>query len=298
MEVMGERPAIDSRRYIVAFELRSKSDCPPDFELPACLAGFDTGLFLPRDDPDWFGRSSYPPRILLLKDGALYIVSHPSAGDALRRCAMDQITSVESGHMLLKGWLRFTGPDFDYTVRYNTRGFPSVFRFMRHFRDKLLRSAQPRGTSEVHFGAGLDIKFTNALAQELDSGEIVLMRVFQPPGEVRFRSWLLPRHRWIAGDLLALTARRLLWITDRDRKSYSRYGTIASYAPCDAVLSIGFTTNRGKDILQVGLNGGSAWQVPIASEGHLDCGRLAEDFAAALEIQKRRNEARRSEVRR
>jgi len=295
---MGERPAIDSRRYIVAFELHSKSDCPPDFELPASLYNFDTGLFLPRGDHDWFGRPLYPPRILLLKDGALHIASHPSAGEPLRRCALEQIASVESGHMLLNGWLRFTGPGFDYTVRYNTRGFPSVLRFMRRFREKLLRGGQPRETSEVHIRDNLDIKFGNALALELDAGEGVLMQVFQPPREVRSRNWLMPRRRSIGGDLLALTGKRLLWITDRSRGSYSRYGTIASYAPCDAVLSVGLTSNRGKDILQVGLNSGSAWQVPIASEGRLDCRRLAEDFAAALEIQKSRNEASRTEARR
>ncbi|MGB9459055.1 MAG: hypothetical protein WCB12_23635 [Bryobacteraceae bacterium] len=293
---MGERPATDSRRYIVAFELRSKADCPPDFELPPSLTAFDTGLFLPRDDPDWFGRSSYPPRIVLLNDGGLHIFSHPSAGEPPRQFAMEQIASVESGHMLLKGWLRFTGPDFDFTIRYNTRGFLPVFRFMRRFRDKLLHGAQPGGTPEVRFGGDLDNKFANALEQELDPGEVVLMRIFQPPREVRSRSWLLPRRQWIAGDLLALTARRLLWITDRERKSYSRYGTIASYAPCDALLSIGLTTARRKDILHVGLNTGSSWQVPMASEGRWDCRRLAEDFAAALEIQKRSNEAARTEV--
>jgi hypothetical protein len=104
-----EWPAIDSRHYILAFELRSAGDCPPDFKLPASLAGFDTGVFLPRDDPDWFGRSSYPPRLLLLKGRMLYIVAHPSARDAPALCEMGQISSVESGHMLLKGWLRFTG---------------------------------------------------------------------------------------------------------------------------------------------------------------------------------------------
>ena len=108
------------------------------------------------------------------------------------------------------------------------------------------------------------MKFANALALELDSGETVLMRAFQPPSEVVSRSWLLPRRHWIAGDLLALTSRRLLWITDRERGSYSRYGSIASYAPFDAVLGIGLTSGRGGDILQVDLNDGSAWQIPIA----------------------------------
>ncbi len=286
MKAMGERPATDSRRYIVAFELRSKNDCPPDFELPAHLAGFDAGLFLPRDDPDWFGRSSYPPRILLLKGGALDIVSHPSAGEPPCHWALERIASVESGHMLLKGWLRFSAAGFDFTVRYNTRGFRSVFRFMRRFREKLLRGGQPPGTSQVHIGAGLDIKFTNALEQEIDSGEIVLMQAFQAPGKTRCKGWLLPRRRWNAGDLLALTERRLLWITDRQRGSYSPYGSIARYAPCAAVVGVGLTSDRNGDVLQINLNDGSAWQIPIASESHLDCQQLAEDFAAALKIQK------------
>ena len=295
---MGDWPAIDSRDYIVAFELRSTDDCPPDFELPSSVAGFETGLFLPRGDRDWFGRPSYPPRILLLKGGALHIFSHPSTGEPPRQGAMDQIASVESGHMLLKGWLRFAGAGFDHTVRYNTRGFRSVFRFMRRFRDELLRSGLPLANSPVPFGEGLDVKFANALALELDSGESVLMRVFQPPAEIRSRNWLLPRHHWLAGDLLAVTSRRLLWITDRERGSHSRYGSIASYTPFDAVLGIDLRSGRSGHILQVGLNDGSSWQVPIPIDSPWDCRRIAEDFATAIEIQKRRNEVSRSEVRR
>jgi hypothetical protein len=295
---MLDLPAIDSRDYIVAFELRTMDDCPPDFELPSAVAGFETGLFLPRGDRDRFGRPLYPPRILLLKDRALHIFSHSSTGEPPSRGAMDQITSVESGHMLLKGWLRFAGAGFDRTVRYNTRGFRSVFRFMRRFRDELLRGVRPLTSLPVPFEEGLDMKFANALALELDFGETVLTRVFQPPREVRSRNWLLPRHHWIAGDLLALTSRRLLWITDRERESHSRYGSIASYAPFDAVLSIDLTLGRGGHILQVGMNAGPAWQVPIARDSPWNCQRIAEDFAAAIEFQKRRNETSRSEVHR
>jgi hypothetical protein len=135
------------------------------------------------------------------------------------------------------------------------------------------------------------------LALELDSGESVLMRVFQSPSEMISRDWLLPRHHWLAGDLLALTSRRLLWITDRERGLHSRYGTIASYAPFDAVLSIDLTAGRGGHILQVGLNAGSTWQIPIARDSPLDCRQVVKDFTAALELQKRRNETSRLEVR-
>jgi hypothetical protein len=48
----------------------------------------------------------------------------------------------------------------------------------------------------------------------------------------------------------------------------------------------------------VNLNGGSAWRIPITAESRWDCKRVAEEFAAALEIQKRRNEANWTEVRR
>jgi hypothetical protein len=173
--------------------------------------------------------------------------------------------------MLLKGWLRFTGSGFDHTVPYNTRGIRPVLRFMRCFRGGWLRRAGPHVTSRADAGAGLDIKFGNALTLELDSGETVLLQLFQPPREVR-------RHQWLAGDLLALTNRRLLWITDRERGFYWRYGSIATYAPFGAVTGIGLT---GGDILRVELNDGSAWQIPISPENR----RVAEEFAGALEIQ-------------
>jgi hypothetical protein len=283
---MREWPAIDSRQYIVALELRSIEDCPPDFATPPSLAGFHAGLFLPRDDPDWFGRSSYPPRILLLKGGVLHLVSHPSAGEPPCRWELERISSVESGHMLLKGWLRFAGSGFDCTVRYNTRGLPPVYRFMQAFRAKLLARTEPNGTSVVQFGAGLDIKFANALAAELDSAEAVLVQIFQPPREARSGRWLPARRRWIAADLLTLTDRRVLWITDRDRRSYSRFGSIACYAPLDAVASISVTSGRTGDMLQVDSKSGSVWRLPVASECHDDCQRIAHEFAAALEIQK------------
>ena len=124
---MRQWPPIDSRQYITAVELHSTLDCPPDFELPPPLATFDAGIFLPHDDPDWFGRSSYPPRIVLLKDNALHLISHPAARQPPTQWELDQISAVESGHLLLKGWLRFSGPGFDSTIRYNTRGFPPVY---------------------------------------------------------------------------------------------------------------------------------------------------------------------------
>jgi hypothetical protein len=249
------RPATDSRHYAIAFALRSAEDCPLDFELPESIA-FDSGILLPRGD-------SWPPRILLLAGGALTVVTHPSAGEPKRHWELGEIGAVESGHMLLKGWLRFAGRGFDNTIRYNTRGAPAVERFLRRFRAQFLPSAGLGDVPKVHCGAALDIKFANALEWELDAGESARAQFFQPAEH--------SKKKRLAGDLWTLTDRRLLWITDRDKGFRSRYGTIASYAPIAKVSRVAFAGEE----LQVDLNGAPAWQAPIEAAYR----GAAEEFA-------------------
>ena len=277
-------PEIDSRDYIVAFELHSIEDCPPDFQLSSTVQGFDAGLFLPRDDPDWRGRSAYPPRVVVLCSGQLIIVAHPSAHEPAWECPLRDLECLESGHMLLKGWLRFVGKAFEKTISYNTRGYPSVFRFMYRLRQEWLGEAgAPLGAGRRMLEPeGLDIKFGNALAYEVDPAETIAATVFQPPRVLRYRRWLLLRHRWIPGDLIALTSRRLLWITDRDRGSYARYGTIARFARLEAVVDANLEGSVDGYLLTVRLAYGSPWLVSVCPENR----QVAEKFIAALQARK------------
>ena len=48
---------VDSRDYIVPFAVPTLEAVPRDFARSG-LPAFDCGVFLPRGDPDWFGRSS------------------------------------------------------------------------------------------------------------------------------------------------------------------------------------------------------------------------------------------------
>jgi hypothetical protein len=261
--------SIESGHYIVTFELHAADDCPPDFNLSPALSGFDAGLFLPRADPDWFGRSAYPARVLLLTRDLLRIVPHPSTGQSISECPIQQISSIEAGNMLLKGWLRFEGPGFRYTIDYNTRGFRAVSRFMCRLREKLLDPAGAETTSELRLGAGLDIKFGNALSRELDPGERVSAQFFQPPKVRETKLLFIPRRHWLPGDLIVLTNRRLMWISDRERGFRSPYGSVASYAPLRAVRRIEPKQRRDGRILNVHLDGGASWKIPIAS-GNLE----------------------------
>ena len=245
------------------------------------LAGFEAGLFLPRDPPDWFGRSSYPPRVLLLKDGALHIVPHPATGEPPAQCPLERISAVESGHMLLKGWLRLVGPGFDHTLRYNRREYPPVFYFLRRLRTRLLPGAGPLAAPPVRLGGSLDIKFANALALELDPGETIAVQFFQPPRAAHSRGWWFPRRPSIAGDLLVLACARLLWITDRDRGLYARYGSIASYAPLSALRAMELTPAATGHALRIDLRGAPSWPVPVAAENLPDAEAFAAEFYRA-----------------
>ena len=281
---MKDGIAIDSRDYIVALELRSPEDIPPDFQPPPTMARFDAGLFLPRDDPDWFGRSSYPPRVLLLTHEMLRIVPHPASHETIDECPIDRISSVEVGHMLLKGWVRLSGDGVSCKVRFNTRGFPSISRFLARLREHMLCDAIDRPAA-VRLGEDLDIKFGNALAQELERKETVAAQLFQPPRIVKKRIGLLPQRHHFGGDLLVKTGRRLLWITDSDRGFHARYGSVVSYAPLRTVNGLELVAGRGGCALRVNLPG-AAWEVPVTAEN----APHAKEFMIRAGIQRNRRE--------
>ena len=272
--------SIDSRDYIVTFELYSTEDCPEDFRLRPELGGFEAGLFLPRDDPDWFGRSAYPPRIVLLHEGHLHVFAHPSSADADWECSLEDLVAVEAGHMLLKGWFRFTGCTFDRTLRFNMRGYRAVSRFIRRFRQRWLGKpeADPTTDRSALGNPELGIKFGNALSAELDRDETVHSLLFQPSRALRRRRWLLPRVQQTPTDLVALTDRRLLWISDRDRTSYAPYGTVTSSMRLNRVA--------GANVISIGLGctleirtvSSIMWNIPFAGDRRDE----TEAFASGL----------------
>jgi len=96
---------VDSRQYIIPFRIDSPDDVPFDFRTGG-RPEFRNALFLPRSDPDWFGRSTSPPRILFLTDSMVTVMAHPADGGSEQRISLSEIQELETGNMLLLGWLQ------------------------------------------------------------------------------------------------------------------------------------------------------------------------------------------------
>lgn len=268
---------VDSRSYIFAYLIQSEDDLPADFPVPLSDTRFKLGLFLPRGDPKRFGRSSHPARILLLSGDCLLLFTHPRYNQPPLRIPISNIECCEAGQMLLIGWLRFISAQSEVELAYNTRSQPRVREFLRVLMDAYL--PEPPGAGRVEaagFGPPLDIKFRNCLAGALENNEWIQSRLFCPPVEVSRRWGPLRVHSETAGDLVALTNRRVLWITDRWNGRYERYGSIIRTAPVHSLKATHCLRTEKNRNLILSFRGGVSWSIPLASGRYED----ARQFAA------------------
>jgi hypothetical protein len=257
---------VDSRRYIIAYELHAREDVPADFGPWDTSLEFQTGLFLPRAESDWFGRSTYPPRVLALVHGGLLIVPHPTARADSQLVRFDRLAFVESGRMLLKGWMRFVGSGLDRTLSYNRRNAPAVDAFLGHLRNCFLGKTDSVPAEVLTLGHPLDLKFRNALCDEVDAGEDIRAILFRPAERIGRSILGFKRTTQIPADLVALAGRRLLWITDSDRQGYARYGSIARYAPLHRIAGITRENAGEESTLTVAFDGPEIrWRIPLAA---------------------------------
>lgn len=212
--------------------------------------------------------SSYPPRLLALTGNGLTIVPHPSANEQVQLLALERLCFIESGHVLLRGWLRFTGRDFDRTLFYNRRDAGPVEAFLGRIRANFLGTSGGSDSSVgIDLGDPLDFKFRHALEEELISDEVARAVLFRPVREVE-RTLLRRRRRWPA-DLIALTSRRLLWITDLDGSGHAYYGSIARYAAVRNIARMQRAREGNKWTLRVDFHCSEQhWVIPLAEEHH------------------------------
>jgi len=276
---------VDSRDYRFPFEIFSISEAPADFVVSEPVDDMIGGLFLSRDGSEWFGRST-PPRLLLLSPSSLTIISHPKSAAPAVIVPIAEVATIESGRALLIGWVRFKFGSSSTTLPYNTRCRWPVERFMGLLRALIFSPRVVAPVVEERFGPLPTIKFKNARASELDSQENVRTTFFEPPTELPRRFGWLSFRRRSPGDFLALTDRRMLWITDRIDNRYDPYGLVCRYGRAASVSEIVFDTTQCKFIVSFGA--GESWRIPVRPEYAQAAGSFTDtDVRSLLSLKSR-----------
>ena len=260
------RLQVDSRQYTFSFAIDSPSAIPADFGNVPTPGKIRAGAFVPGGEPDHLGMRPYNAKVVLVTDGELLVLAHPSAGEATVRVPVQEIEGFEWGQMLLVGWVRFFWNDGTTQIKYNRRSSGPIEEAIRL--TELARYLQrPRGTACQSFGEHLNLKFDYALSAQMLPGEGPLMQFFRPARHRMCRCWGLRRQIWSPGDLLLATAGRLVWITERYEDSYSPYGLVVRTGDRRAVASVdaGSTARTGREAA-IAFRSGRMWRVPVQQE--------------------------------
>ena len=252
----------DSRDYIIPFSILRKSDLPSDFTLPPEVPREFTGIFLPQERASFAARSP-TPYVILLADDTIRILTQRSTEHTTISLARLQV--LECGRILLRGWIGLQWEGGSQTVRYNRRSAPTVERFL----SKLKASWLKRGGLSAHphsqtFGPEPTLKFYHTVSTEIFADEAPLLQFFQPPACTTRRRFGLRREVRKAGDLLMLSDRRLLWITDRRQTTPEQYGTVAQSTVVGMLKEVRVNESQSGPAMEIGLRSGTVWRVPVA----------------------------------
>jgi len=275
---------MDSRDYIWALTIHNASDVPADFGAPPAISDLVAGVFLPQSEPDWLRRRAYPARVLLLTHEALRVIAHPRAKEEDLVIPLRDLEGLECGRILLIGWIGLRWGGLQRDLGYNRRGSQIVERFLTSLKASWLAGEiQPAVELPARrdYGKALADKFAYALETELiDNQERPLARFFHPSIR-RARRWFRKETR-SAGDLILLTERRVLWITERRGVTRAAYGTVSYSAPFAAVADVSYRRPEREPELSIYLRSGESWRVPLDEGDETDAQIFADVIREAL----------------
>jgi hypothetical protein len=272
---------VDSRDYIVPFAIANLEAVPRDFAR-SDLPGFHCGVFLPRPDPGLFGRSSCPPRVLLLTCSTLVVLNHPSGGVPPAEIMLSDISSLETGNMLLRGWMDIGAGKTASRVEYNTRCYSPIHDFLRELRRAVFPRVKGGDIQWAHFGDEFDdVKFSRAGDSELDAEEIVGPSFLSLPRRHVRRVWMIHGEIWQPGDLVTLTDRRFIWITDRYKGVREPYGRVTRSVRISDIRSVCVRPFDGKATLSIRLRD-CEWSIAVNRELEATARGFAEAVTRAI----------------
>ncbi len=280
---------MDSRSYIFIYPLKGNTDIPADFPREVRSLPFETGVFMPQDESNWFTRPpKYPARLLLLQGRSLHIVPHPTSEQLPVEIKLDDLLQLETGCILLLGWTKFTTGSGIWDLVYNTRASEPLEKFLSVLKRRWFDMAPPIPTAELRsYGNEVDIKFNYSMREELDREENVLLQYFQAPVAVKKKVLFFRRIEWRPGSLLLVTSRnRIVWITDRYKQRRELYVTISFSAPFSSLQSCNLYEVDGQQSIVILFTSGIDWRIPVYenSEGVYSVCRIVNQLMQTVVI--------------
>jgi hypothetical protein len=214
------------------------------------------------------------------------VIPHSQAKEQKLLIPLQELETLECGRILLPGWIGLRGENVQQVLPYNRRCALTVERFLTRLKARWLtqEAHQPEVELPLHrgYGAALNQKFEYALeAEMMDEDERPLIRFFQPSTR-RVRRRFFRHETWSAGDLILLSRRRVLWITERRRTAYEPYGTVSHTAPLAALVNVGYRLAGHQPQLQVCLRSGESWRLPLDDSAEADAQSFVDAIRKAL----------------
>lgn len=271
---------VDSRWYRFGFSLSKPEDAPRDFPIPQTASIFSAAFFMPGESHSSYDKGIYPPRIFTLSGDEIAIYAHPSSEESPFIFRIPELISIESAKLLLFGYIKFQTETSTHLFRYNVVEKRYMDSFLACVRDLWLAPERTTGyqTDNPQF-ENLTLRFRYALKKELDPQEEYQAHVYlevknEHRGKSLFRSSAHARQQ-ISGDMLILTNRRLLWITNRIAGMHESYGYIARYIPHRRVKSFVLERDATASTLTCNIDGGEPWNIIVPN----DYAVSAEEFS-------------------
>jgi hypothetical protein len=206
----------------------------------------------------------YPARILLVQADKLVCATHPSEQLGEVRIPREEILALETGQFLLSVWIRVFTAHNSYWWPFAAHNTDVVESFLGRLKRFLFSDAPLPGFEETAtFGGPLSFKLANTESAELLPGEEILLRFwFEERGAERpmRRRKLLSEQ---AQDYLAVTNRRLLWITDRLNGRAQPYGAIRRSFPLARLAYVDFIPGTEESVCQISLTRAVGWSILI-----------------------------------
>ncbi len=251
-------------QYTHAYLIHRPDHLPSDFPVKADFAKLICGLFFPPRRRGRFAGASSPARVLLLLPDMMAVVSHPSTGLPRVDVRIDEIVVIEQRRLFLDASITIRSSGAIQEWQYDVREEGLVGEFLLQLRHLLLTN-QPaeRKFGRCIFGEPLDHKFGCGESDHVDRSEVLTARFFSAPSTMIRKRWLFPTNVPVAGEYLALTSRRILWLSDQIDGVYQASGMMSKYAPLRHISDIRFGGQGNTREINLEFFANIRWSVPI-----------------------------------